>query len=224
MQARTAVAVLGTLALAGALSAGELRGGGGAFVGSPRGDLGREIGTGGGLYGHGVYSGKDGILGLRLDASGFLYGSQTVRVPVASNLPRISRELVTDNTIADLMVGPQLTAPRGRIRPYVHAFVGVSYFSTTTDLVEPFPIGSVLTATNFDDTVFAYGGGGGVLIPFGATRSSAVDAGVRWIHGSRARYLAKGDLKDDGRGGVSFTPRSSDSDRLEFRIGVSFKL
>jgi len=203
-------------------TAGELGWGGGALVGSPRGELGRQIGTGGGVYGHALYGAREGALAVRVDGSFFLYGSETLRVPFSSSrgLDRIEREVRTDNWIGDLVVGPQLTVPIGRVRPYVNAFAGVAYYSTTSELVEPFPIGPTLSSTNFDDAVFSYGGGAGILVPIGKGRT-AVDAGVRWVHGGRARYLTKGDLEDDGRGGVSFTPRESEGDRLEFRLGVT---
>ncbi len=223
MHARTpAVASLAAIlaSVAAPSIAADLRWGGGALVGSPRGDLGRQIGTGGGVYGHLLYGPHDSAFALRADGSFFLYGTETQRVPFSSTLPRIEREVRTDNWIGDLVVGPQLTLPKGPVRPYLNAFAGVSYFSTTSELVEPFPIGPTLSSTNYDDTVFSYGGGAGVLIGLGKG-GTFLDAGVRWVHGDRASYLAKGDLKDDGHGGVSFDPRRTTGDRLEFRLGVT---
>src|SRR5262249_14168726 len=85
---------------------GDLELGLGGLVGSPRGSFGRAVGTGGGLYVHGLYSTHDGVLGLRMDGNYFLYGSETLRVPYGPGLPRLNQEFVTDNWIADFMVGP----------------------------------------------------------------------------------------------------------------------
>jgi hypothetical protein len=217
--------------LAGA--AGEAAGGGPApepravwgwgaagLVGSPREDFGDQVGTGGGVAGHALLSRPGGWAGLRLDGSFFLYGSETIRVPLIRGLDRLPTEVTTDNWTAHLVVGPQLVAPRGPVRPYVGVFGGLSYFSTTSDATGPWPLGTFASATNFDDTSYAYGAGGGLLFPLRHGRM-AVDVGARYVRDGRVRFLTEGDLRDDGRGGVSFLPRHGRAGLLEVRAGIS---
>lgn len=229
MPGRTAVAAVLVLCAATSPAVAEepassrssgLHLGGGLLVGSPSGEFGKQVGTGGGLHGHAVYATGGGVLGLRLDGSLFLYGSETVRVPVSRNLRRISTEVVTDNWVAHLAAGPQLMAPSGRVRPYANAFAGVSYFSTTSEATDPYLLAPVAVSTNFDDYAFCWGGGGGVLLPLGRGRVS-LDIGARYERNGRVSYLAKGDIRDDGAGGISFHPRRSRADIVEFRVGVS---
>lgn len=193
----------------------------GALVGSPSGELGRQIGTGGGVFGHATWAGAGGVLGLRVDGSFFLYGSETVRVPVSRSLSRISTEVTTDNWVGHLAAGPQVMARSGPVRPYANAFAGVSYFSTTSEAFDPILLAPIAESTNFDDHAFSYGAGAGFLVPLGAGRLS-LDLGARYVRNGRVSYLAEGDIRDDGRGGIAFTPRRSRGEVVEFRVGVSF--
>jgi hypothetical protein len=133
----------------------------------------------------------------------------------------------TDNWIAQLAVGPQVMARSGRLRPYAHAFGGVSYFATTSQLVFPRPVAVLVvpgaplvpvgqdafrTTTHHDDVIASYGGGAGVLVGLGQG-GTALDLGVRYVGGGTVRYLVEGDP-------VGSVPRRSQGHMVEFRIGV----
>lgn len=214
---RILATVLATLAVSPALAAD---GGASLVLGAPRGALGQQADLAGGLAGHALLATtRSGALALRLDGSWLLYGSETVRIPVARTAGRIVREVTTDNWVAELGAGPQLVLPLGAWRPYVNAFVGLSYLSTTSDLRDP--DGFVLrSSTNFDDTGLAYGGGGGILIPVGRGGTS-LDLGVRYVRTSSMRFLAEGDLVPEG-GGVRAAPHRGQANVLEFRLGLAF--
>lgn len=220
------VAFLAGLTASTALAAD---GGGALVVGAPRGALGREASVAGGVAGHVLFASRSGVLGLRLDGSCLLYGTETVRVPVARTASRIVREITTDNWMAQAGIGPQLVLPMRGARPYVHAFVGASYLSTTSELREPNGIVST-PSTNFDDTGFSYGGGGGLLVPLPG-RGASLDLGVRYVRTASMRFLGEGDLvpADDGLttapnglGGGRIAAHRGQANVLEFRLGLSF--
>jgi hypothetical protein len=214
MRLRVPVALLVTLAAAPALAAD---GGGALVVGAPRGALGQAADVAGGVAGHALFG--TGAVALRLEGSWLLYGSETVRVPVARTAGRIAREITTDNWVAQLGAGPQLVLRAGGWRPYVHAFAGASYLSTTSELRDPDGFVSA-ASTNFDDTGLSYGGGVGVLIPLRGG-GTAIDVGLRYVRTGSVRFLAEGDLVPDG-GGVRAMPRHGQADVLEFRVGLAF--
>jgi hypothetical protein len=194
-------------------------GGGSVVVGTPRGALGEQASVAGGLAGHAVFPSRSSLLSLRLEGSWLLYGSETVRVPLARTAGRINREITTDNWIAQLGVGPQLVLPARGVRPYIHGFAGVAYLSTTSQLRDPDRFVSA-TSTNYDDTTFSYGGGGGLLVPLHG-RGTSVDLGVRYVHTGSVRFLGEGDLVSVD-GGVRAMPHRGHADVLEFRLGLAF--
>jgi hypothetical protein len=210
--------LLGTLLLI-APSALAADGGGSLVLGAPRGALGQEASVAGGLAGHAVFPSRSSIVGLRLEGSWLLYGSETVRVPVARTAGRIHREVTTDNWIAQLGIGPQVVLPFPGVRPYVHGFAGVSYFSTTSQLRDPDGFVSA-TSTNYDDATFAYGGGGGLLVPLRG-RGVSLDLGVRYVRTGSVRFLAEGDLAP-AEAGVRAVPHRGHADVVEFQVGLAF--
>ena len=195
--------------------------GGGAIVARPTGEFRDHVDVGGGLSGHAILASPGGALALRGDASFLLYGTETLRAPLSDTEGRVLVDVArTDNWIGQLAVGPQLTLPSGRLRPYLNAFAGVAYFSTTSEPIAPPPFQRLplfIETTHLDDTTFSYGGGGGILIPIGKGRS-AIDLGVRYTRNGRVSFLAEGDLVGDGS---VLTPRRSRGDMIEFRLGVT---
>jgi hypothetical protein len=194
-------------------------GGGSLVVGAPRGALGEQASVAGGLAGHAVFPSGASALSLRLEGSWLLYGSETVRLPVARTAGRLNREITTDNWIAELGLGPQLVLGKRGVRPYVHGFAGVAYLSTTSQLRDPDRFVSA-TSTNYDDTTFSYGGGGGLLVPLHG-RDTSLDLGVRYVRTGSVRFLGEGDLVSTD-GGVSAMPHRGHADVLEFRLGLAF--
>jgi hypothetical protein len=220
MRMRSWTAMLAVLAALIASPALAVEGGSALVFGAPRGALGEQADVAGGLSGHLLLSTKSGALGLRLDGSWLLYGSETVRIPVARTAGRIEREVTTENWVAQVGLGPQIELPLRGLRPYVHGFAGLSYLSTESHLRDPSGFTSA-TSTNYDDTGFAYGGGGGVVIPL-RDHGVSLDLGVRYVRTSSVRFLAEGDLVPDGSGGVRAAPHRGPANVLEFRLGLVF--
>jgi hypothetical protein len=197
--------------------------GGDFLVGQPLGAFDQNVGTGFGLAGHLVLAIPDGVLGLRLEAAGLVYGRETISVPLSPTIPRISTDVTTENWIMGLTIGPELMLRRGPIRPYVHALLGFSYFSTTSEAAGEDDLLPFARSTNYDDFTFALRLGGGLRVPFGAS-SVALDLGVRYVYNGRVSYLTEGDLYEDADGNLVITPRRSDANMLEFVVGVTFGL
>jgi hypothetical protein len=191
--------------------------GGSLVVGAPKGALDQAADVAGGLAGHALFSTRSGALALRLDGSWLIYGSQTVRLPIAGTAGRLVREITTDNWMADAAVGPQIVVPVGAARPYINAFAGVSYMSTTSHLRDPNGFVSA-ESTNYDDTGFSYGAGGGILVPLKGG-GTLLDLGVRYVRTETMTFLGEGDL--DGAG-VAPRPHRGQANVLEFRLGLVF--
>jgi hypothetical protein len=216
------VGLVATIAIEARADDFELTFGGAAVVGLPLGDFADQVGTPYGLGAHMSWGRPGRAFALRLEATGLIYGSETTRVPVGREGVRQSVEVETTNGMATLGLGPELTRPRGAVRPYVTAFLGFSYFSTESTVRPHDRFVTTAASTNFDDTVFAYGAGVGLLIPLGRSQSGlALDVGARFVGGGKVRYLAEGDLEDARGGRVTFRPRHTEANRIEFRIGVS---
>jgi hypothetical protein len=225
---RAALAVVVWMARAVPADAGSAEGyalsfGGAFLVGQPLGDFADQVGSPYGLGGHMTWARPGRAFGLRLEATGLVYGSDTRRVPVGLMGLRQSVDVVTTNGMATLGLGPQFVLPHGSIRPYLTAFGGLSYFSTDSSVQATRDFLPVAQSTNYDDTVVAYGAGIGILVPLRSGKEGgwALDLGARFVAGGQVRYLAEGDLTDLPGGGVSFVPRRTASNRFEFHIGVA---
>lgn len=166
-----------------------------------------------------------GILSLRVEGGYLSYGRETKRVPLSSTIGgRILVDLTTSNNIVWLGLGPQLTLPVPYLRPYVNATAGFSYFFTESSVEgsnnnnEPFA-----STKNYDDATFAWGAGGGLLIPFN-TRSGevAIDLGARFHGNGQVRYLREGSIVDLPGGGIEINPIQSEANLVTFRLGVAF--
>src|SRR6187549_1073934 len=72
--------------------------------------------------GHLLQTTRSGKLGLRLDGSVLLYGSETLRLPIAGTAGRLNREITTENWVAQVGLGPQIVLPLRGARPYLHGF------------------------------------------------------------------------------------------------------
>lgn len=191
----------------------------------PTGELAQVIGTGWGLGGNLGWLYGDGTWSLRLDLGFAEYGNETKRVCLSPNLGcRVQVALVTSNSIAYVGLGPQLAAPRGRIRPYASAALGVVVFSTISS-VEGTAVGSepLFSTTNFSDVKLSATGLGGVTINLnGGDAPIKLDIGARYHRHGQAEYLTEGDIIDEPNGDITITPTRSDANFLSVSLGLSF--
>ena len=95
----------------------------------PRGEFGKNTGTG---WGGGATAllrvDKRSIINLRGDFSFLTDGNSTRRIDLAGTGGLIRLDLKTSNNIASVVVGPQLLGPSGPFMPYASALAGFSVF------------------------------------------------------------------------------------------------
>ncbi|HKP74089.1 MAG TPA: hypothetical protein VJT67_01040 [Longimicrobiaceae bacterium] len=201
--------------------------GGELTAASPQGEFHDYVssGWGGGLH-YLLRVDRDGWLALRADASLINYGHERQRVILSPTVGgRIGLDLVTDNNIAFFGAGPQIGLPTGAIRPYANGFAGVSYIFTESSVRGTSSGESFASTTNFDDSSFAYGAGGGLYIPVSHGRNPvSLDMGVAYRHNGTAEYLREGDITDNPDGSITLHPVFSDTNLLTFHVGVSVGL
>jgi hypothetical protein len=201
---------------------------GGSFdYGAPVGDFHNYVKQGFGLDGFFRWnSDRRGIFSLRLDAGFLQYGSETKRVPLSSTIGgRILVDLTTSNNIIWGGVGPQLTIPLPGMRPYVNASAGFSYFFTESSVEGSNDDEDLFSTNNHDDGTFAWGAGGGILIPFVTRRAEvALDLGVRYHANGQVRYLRKGGIEDLPDGTVRLHTIQSEANLVTYRVGVSVSI
>ena len=166
-----------------------------------------------------------GVLGLRLDAAWARYGSVTRRVPLSPTVPFIDVELQTDNSIATVAVGPQLTLPAGGVRAFVHGGIGFSYFVTRSSVRGTSEDEDFASTTNFDDFELALVGGAGTWIRLSGGRTPLhLLLEADYVRNGEASYLREGDLQEGPGGTTEISPVHSDADFLSLRIGLGIGL
>ncbi len=171
----------------------------------------------------------DGPLALGLGGDLLIYGHETVLM----SLPLVEDfEYVTDNNIASLFLLARLRAGDGRVVPYLEGRFGGGYIWTETKLTDEdwWDDDVVARETNYDDTMVIWGAGGGLKIQLHGgdpddPESPAVllDAKIVYRHGGRAEYLTEGAIRVDESQRVRIRPSESETDLLQYELGVSFR-
>ena len=215
-----------TRALRGpAREAGSSRGAvGGSFnYAVPTDDFRRYVRQGFGVDGFFRWNADpEGVLSLRIDGGFLVYGNERKRVPLSSTIGgRIQVDLTTSNNIVWMGIGPQVTLPYQYMQPYANAGIGFSYFFTQSSVEgSDFNNSPFASTRNFSDATFAWGVGGGFLIPLGATRAS-IDIGGRYHSNGVVQYLREGSIEDRPDGSIVLHPIRSRANLLAWRLGVS---
>lgn len=198
-----------------------LAGGLNIVYGAPQGEFRDYVDRAWGIGANFVWTPMD-FLGLRVDGGFMNYGHETLRVPLSGTIGgRVLVDLTTDNNIAWIGVGPQVMAPRGAIRPYAHATAGLAYFATTSSVRGDDSSDTFASDTNYDDAVFQWGVGGGILVPVSRGRVPlSIDAGVRYHGNGRVTYVTEGGIEDNPDGSITINAIESDGNVLSFHLGV----
>ena len=189
----------------------------------PAGEFASNIGLGYGANAAYLYRlDRDGILSLRADVGFADYGNESKRVPLSSTIGgRITVKVSTTNYIIPVSIGPQLTWPRGDIRPYVNAGFGGQVFVTQSSIRGANDSYSGLSTTNQHDQTHAWVAGGGVYVPIHSRKVNLMlDAGVQYFTGGRAQYLRPGSIVDLPDSQIQINPLESDTHMLVVRLGL----
>ena len=201
--------------------------GGNLLVSQPKGEFAENIdnGFGGDFFGL-MRIDRPGVLSLRADIGGSQYGSETLPGGCIYAC-RIGVEVETTNSIFWGSIGPQITAPTGRIRPYASAAVGFMNFETTSSVkgTGAYRGETYATSENQSDFTHAWIFGGGIQFPFsGRLSMMSIDVGAKYFMGGNASYLREGSIQDNPDGSVSITPLHSRTDQVTWHVGVSYTI
>jgi opacity protein-like surface antigen len=193
----------------------------------PQGQLSDNIGLGYGVDGAYLFAlDRRGVVSLRLSAGFLQYGGESKRVPLSSTIGgRIQVKVSTDNYIVPVIVGPQLTAPNGWVRPYVNAGVGGQFFYTQSHVDGTDDSFDFARTTNQSDATATWAAGGGLLIPLHERNVKVLlDIGATFFNGGRAQYLRPGSIEDVGNSQIRVTPFESETHFTLVRVGVKVGL
>ena len=169
--------------------------GGGVHFGLPTGDFDDAVDEGWGAAGHFVATPHGRPYGLRGEVSALVYGSRDYETRQDDGYG--DGGVRTDTWFGNLLIGPELRARSGVLRPYLHALAGLGYFATSTETAGHSGNGS-RGDTNFDDATFAWAVGGGVEIALGSDVS--LDLGARYLANGTVDYLTGEGISGGGNG------------------------
>ncbi len=193
------------------------------IVGEPLGEFQEFVGSGFGADAFGrIAMDPRGILSLRADLGFLVYGYESQRVCFQGIGCRVQARLETTNGIAFGGIGPELAFPMKRARPYVHAFMGFSYFNTSSSLEDLDGYESSFDTENFADGTTSFGWGGGIELNLKEGRAPiSLNLGFRYHENGRVEYLTEGDIVDNPDGSITMYPVLSEANLMAYHFGVS---
>jgi hypothetical protein len=198
-----------------------------------RGSFGRNVDQlGYGIGGHALMRvDPRGILSLRAELATAQYGSEHTDIAYSPYFGgRVGLEVNTRNAVSWVGIGPELTIPLGRVRPYVNGSINYARFSTVSDLKGDgydqngnYQSNQTLASSqNQHDGTSARALGAGIHVPVGPRRwLTDAHLGVRYFDGGEADYLREGSITDNSDGSISFTPLRSRTPFVSYQLGVS---
>ena len=170
---------------------------------------------------------------------GFLvYGSDSRKEPFNANIPEVTVDVSTTNSILLGHLLLKLQPPQGKIRPYLNGLLGFNYLETSSSVEsegwDDDGDNEIASSNNFDDATFSYGVGAGLAIQvFEASWEDLqeneglygvfIEFGVNYIKGGEAEYLKKGSIQKDANNQLIFDVYQSKTDLLTAHIGVGFQ-
>ncbi len=207
-----------------AFAIGQVGVGGYFTIALPQGEFEEKVEKNGyGFIGQALFSVGGTPVSIGGSFGGVIYGRETRREPFSLTIPDVTVEVETNNYILLGHLVLRLQPPAGPFRPYAEGVIGFHYLFTQTTIESREE--DIASDTNFDDGVFSYGGGGGIM--FGVYEGGAakpvsvyVDIGARYLKGGKARYLQEGSIRrEDGR--VLYDIDESETDLLAIHIGAT---
>ena len=163
-----------------------------------------------------------GLVSLRGDFGFAIYGYESKRVCFDGVGCRVQARLETSNSIFFGGIGPELALPMDWVRPYLNAFLGFGYFSTSSSLESLWGDDDSFPTENLGDGTFSWGWGGGMEFYVHQGRVPiAINLGARYHENGVMEYLREGDILDHPDGSITLFPIVSEANYISYRIGVS---
>lgn len=168
---------------------------------------------------------SDGVLGVRLEGGFAQYGSARRAVPFSFTVPQVFLNLDVENQMGHLTVGPQLSAPLGAVRPFVHAGAGFTYLTTRSAVEGTRDRREFASTTHFSDFTLALAAGGGLIVRLsGGDHPLGLLVSATYLRNGEAEYLRNEDLRRLADGDLLVEPVTSDADLVSVRAGVEIGL
>jgi hypothetical protein len=211
-----------------------LQAGANFMVGSPQGEFSDNVeNTGFGVDGFGGVLIPNSPFMVGADFGFLIYGNETRKEPFSTTIQDVTVNVETSNNIVLGHLFLRLQAPVGAIRPYMDGLVGFNYLFTRTSIKNENGVGEeIASSTNFDDTAFSYGAGGGLQIRVydgtvkrqkegkkDALSGVFLDFKVRYLVGGEAEYLKEGSIAREN-GEITYSVDHSKTDLLTFHLGA----
>ena len=190
----------------------------------PQGEFDEKVENNGfGFTGQALFSVPGSPVAIGGSFGGVIYGSETRREPFSTTIPDVTVDVETNNYLLLGHLVLRIQPPTGSFRPYAEGVIGFNYLFTETTIESREE--DIASDTNFDDGVFSYGGGGGIMFMVyegggGRPVNVFVDLGARYLKGGKAQYLREGSIRrEDGR--VLYDIEESKTDLLAIHIGAT---
>lgn len=208
----------------------NFQGGVNLLLGFPQGDFKDEVDkTGVGIGGEFLYTPGNSFFGIGASLGFMVYGHETHREPFSSTIPNVFVDVTTDNNLIQGHLLFRVQPKTGPIRPYGEGLIGFNYLFTETTIEDIGDGEDIASSTDFDDVVFSYGAGGGVMINLysgdptrGKLWKLMLDLRLRYLVGGEAEYLKEGSIVvEDGQ--VLYDISKSKTDMMTAQIGLTFE-
>lgn len=133
------------------------------LLGSPQGDFRDNLDeTAFGINGSIAYAIPQTAVQVGAELGFMIYGEDRRLENFNPNIPEVRVAVVTDYDIFTGHLFLRYEVPNGVIRPYIDGLVGFNYLFTQTRIEDRDDFDEIASDTNFDDTAFSYGVGGGL--------------------------------------------------------------
>lgn len=159
-----------------------------------------------------------GIVSLRADMGFLIYGYDSRTVAGCG----CDTKVYTSNGIFFGGIGPELAVPLDWARPYLNAFVGFGYFSTSSSEGSGWWDEDPVYTEYLGDGTFSWGFGGGIEVNLRQGPTPLfLNLGARYHQNGIMKYLTEGDIQDNPDGSVTVFPVVSEANLISFRIGLT---
>lgn len=195
------------------------------FFGVPQGEFQDNLdAVAVGINGSVAFAIPSSPISLGLELGIMTYGTDSREESFNPNIPEVTIEV---NTMYDIFTAHtfiRYETQSGIVRPYLDGLVGFNYLFTESKIQDQDDYQTIASDTNFDDTAFSYGVGGGLKFRVAQTETNQflINIKGRYLMGSEADYLQEGSL-EVVNGELFFNESTSKTDILTIHVGLSVK-
>jgi hypothetical protein len=190
-------------------------------AGQAQGQFADYVDRGWGAGGYLLLQPRGTPLGFRFGVTYLIYGSQTHRYPL---VPGILVDVTTQNQIAQVSFGPQVTFGPGPVGVYGFGAIGGSFFWTNSHVRGSDQANDFTNTTNYHDGTFAGEVGGGMTVSLSAGRVPIqLDAGVRYLDNGRVTYVTEDRVTISGNQ-LLVDPVDGQANLMVYHLGVRIGL